>query len=158
MKMQHTLRRTLIIAAAVSAQLLAYDAELAKEMDKTFSRMTQKALAACTAKISGDDVMEMIRKGEKFVLLDIRTPGEKRVLRIAAPQTLEIPLNKLFKKENLDKLPKDKPIVIVCHSGSRAQQAAVSLRMLGFTNVQVLNGGLKAFAEAASLKNAPLQP
>jgi rhodanese-related sulfurtransferase len=38
--------------------------------------------------------------------------------------------------------------VIVCHSGSRALQAATSLEMIGFKNAKVLYGGIIALAKS----------
>jgi len=135
--------------------LFSYDTQTAQVLEKSFSVMTQERLAKGASKISADKVMEMLRKGDDFALLDIRTPGEKRVITIATENTLDIPLNVLFKKENLDTLPTKKPLIIVCHSGSRAQQAAAGLRAIGFGNVKVLKGGLKALANSDSTKNAP---
>jgi len=139
-----------------SLPLFSYDTQTAQVLDKTFSGMTQERLAKGASKISSDRVMEMIRKGEPFTMLDIRTPGEKSVIAIATQNTLAIPLNVLFKKENLDKLPVDNPLIVVCHSASRAQQAAAGLRSIGFSNIKVLKGGLKALVNSDSTKNAPL--
>ena len=66
-----------------------------------------------------------------------------------------IPIKDLFKKVNLDKLPTAKPIVVVCHSGSRATLAAVGLIRIGFKNIHVLKGGLVALAIDNTPKNAP---
>jgi len=37
-----------------------------------------------------------------------------------------------------------------------AQQAAAGLRAIGFDNIKVLKGGLKALANSDSTKNAPM--
>lgn len=41
------------------------------------------------------------------------------------------------------------PVVLLCASGSRAQRGAVIARKLGYSNVQVLAGGLKAWRQAS---------
>jgi rhodanese-related sulfurtransferase len=46
--------------------------------------------------------------------------------------------------ERIDELPKDRPILCVCRSGSRSQQVAAYLTMNGFGDVANLSGGLKA--------------
>ncbi|HHB93963.1 MAG TPA: rhodanese-like domain-containing protein, partial [Campylobacterales bacterium] len=63
---------------------------------------------------------------------------------------------KLFQKENLDKLSTDKPIVVVCHSGTRATLAGIGLKRVGFKQVHILKGGLIALAKANNPKNAPI--
>jgi rhodanese-related sulfurtransferase len=51
--------------------------------------------------------------------------------------------------QNLDKLPaKDQKIVVVCASGHRGGYAMVALRMLGYTDVFNLNGGMGAWTKA----------
>jgi len=156
MKMTKTFRVMGLTLLLCSAPLFAYDAQTAQVLEKSFSKMTHERLAKGASKVSADKVMEMLRNGEAFTLLDIRTAGEKSVIAIATKNTLAIPVDVLFKKEYLDTLPTDKPIVVVCHSGSRAQQAAAGLRAIGFDNTKVLKGGLKALANSDSTKNAPM--
>ena len=136
-----------------SANLSAYDADLAKKINETFSQYSLKYLNNSKMLIDADSTMKMLKKKEDFVLLDIRTPDETGVVGLRTKNTLEIPFDLLFKKENLDRLPTDKPIVIVCHSGSRALQAATSLEMIGFKNAKVLYGGIIALAKSDSTQN-----
>jgi len=155
-------KRVKIIGAILSASLCsvnlsAYDADLVQKFDETFSQYSQANLNNSKMLIDANSIMKMLQKKEDFILLDIRTPAEMQVLGLRTKNTLEIPFNVLFKKENLDRLPKEKPIVIVCHSGSRALQAATSLEMLGFKNAKVLYGGIIALAKSDSTKNAPAQ-
>jgi rhodanese-related sulfurtransferase len=154
--MNKYLRNTALLFFSCSLTLSAYDTQTAQVLEKSFSVMTQERLAKGASKVSADRVMEMLRNGDDFTLLDIRTPGEKSVIAIAVKNTVAIPVNLLFKKKNLDKLPANKPLIVVCHSGSRAQQAAAGLRAIGFKNVKVLKGGLKALANSDSTKNAPI--
>ncbi len=103
------------------------------------------------------DVMKMLRDKKTFTLLDVRTDGEANIIALSGQNAMHISIDKLFKKENLDKLPTDKPIVIVCHSGTRATLAAIGLKRIGFKKVHVLKGGLVALAKANDPKNAPLK-
>ncbi len=146
-----------LLASLLGTSLSAYDADLAQKFDETFSQYTLKNLNNSKMLIDSETVMKMLQKKEDFVLLDIRTPNEMGVLGLKTKNTIEIPFDLLFKKENLDKLPKEKPIVIVCHSGGRALQAATSLEILGFKNAKVLYGGIIALAKSDSTKNAPAQ-
>ena len=45
------------------------------------------------------------------------------------------------------------PLVLLCASGSRSSRAAAMARKLGYTNVQTLSGGLKAWRDA----NLPIE-
>ena len=144
-----------LFASCLGVNLFAYDTNLAHKFDETFSQYSQTYLNNSKMLIDASSVMKMLQKKEDFVLLDIRTPAEMNIVGLRTKNSVEIPFNVLFKKENLDKLPKDKPIVIVCYSGSRALQAATSLEMLGFKNAKVLYGGIIALVKSDSTKNAP---
>jgi rhodanese-related sulfurtransferase len=142
-----------LLALLCSTNLFAYDADLAKEINKTFSQYSLEYLNNSKMLVDSETVMKMLKKGDDFIFLDIRTPDETGILGLRTKNTLEIPFDLLFEKENLDKLPTDKPIVIVCHSGSRALQAATSLEMIGFKNAKVLYGGIIALAKSVSTRN-----
>lgn len=48
-----------------------------------------------------------------------------------------------------DELPRDLPIVVHCHTGTRASIAASILKAKGFTDVAVMRGGMDAWESAA---------
>jgi rhodanese-related sulfurtransferase len=48
--------------------------------------------------------------------------------------------------DNLDKLPKDKPLVVMCHVGGRSAQVTHWLRAQGYDNAVNLDGGIVAWA------------
>jgi len=151
-----------ILRSALAALLLsitahAYDTQKAKGLDAFYSHMTQKACADSKLFVKATDVMKMLREKKPFTMLDVRTDGEAGVIALSGDNALHIPINVLFKKENLDKLPTDKPVMIVCHSGTRATLAAIGLKQLGFKNVHVVKGGLIALAKADNPKNAPIK-
>jgi len=144
-----------LLTSLLGIDLSAYDANLAQKFDETFSQYSQTYLNNSKILIDANSIMKMLQKKEDFVLLDIRTPAEMSIVGLRTKNSIEIPFDQLFKKENLDKLPKNKPLVIVCYSGSRALQAATSLEMLGFKNAKVLYGGIMALVKSNSTKNAP---
>ncbi len=91
--------------------------------------------------ISSFEVKEKLERGEDLVLLDIRSEEEfRKFKKIVDPRLLRIPLEDL--RENIDKIPKDKEIVIICQIGSRAYDALRILEGHGFKNVKVMEGGL----------------
>ena len=148
---------TSLSLAILSTGLLAYDNTKAANLEHFYAHMTQKACADSKLFIKANDVMKMLRKKKAFTILDVRTDGEAKVISLSGENALHIPINVLFKKENLNTLPTDKPIVIVCHSGTRATLAAIGLKRIGFKKVHVLKGGLVALAKANNPKNAPLK-
>ena len=154
--MKKVITSTLLVAS-LSVSAFAYDANKALSMDKFYSNFTQKACASSKLFVEADKVMEMLRENKKITLLDIRTRGEHAVISIGLKNSIYIPIKDLFKKENLDKLPTDRIIVIVCHSGTRATLAAIGLKQVGIKNTRVLKGGLISLAEANNPKNAPLR-
>jgi len=140
---------------AVSAS--AYDTAKAENLNNFYSHLTQQACADSKLFTTGDDVMKMFRDKAKFTLLDVRTTGENAVVSISSENAMHIPVKNLFEKANLEKLPTDQPIIIVCHSGTRAVMVAMGLKQIGFAQVHVLKGGLVALADANNPKNAPIK-
>ncbi len=77
------------------------------------------------------------QKGGAFIL-DVRQPAEWNNAHIAGA-TL-IPLDQL--PNRLNELPRDKAIVVVCHSGNRSAQGRDILLKAGFTQVTSMVGGM----------------
>jgi NADPH-dependent 2,4-dienoyl-CoA reductase/sulfur reductase-like enzyme/peroxiredoxin family protein/rhodanese-related sulfurtransferase/TusA-related sulfurtransferase len=82
--------------------------------------------------------------GNNLFLLDIRTRDEFELGTIEG--AVNIPLDEL--RNNLNKLPKDKKIVVFCGVGLRAHVACRILMQNGFDEVFNLAGGLKTYETA----------
>ena len=59
-----------------------------------------------------------------------------------------------------DRIPRDKPVLIYCNTGSLSAQAGFTLRVAGYENVRVLQGGFEEWKakggfDAASKAAAP---
>ncbi len=78
-------------------------------------------------------VLERIEAGAKII--DVRTPDEFR--KGAYPGALNVPLQLLGQR--MHEIPRDKPIVVYCRSGSRSALAARLLTRAGYADV--LNAG-----------------
>ncbi len=152
--MKNIILSTLFITT-LSLNLCAYDSHKAQEIEKFYAPMTQKALAESKLFITAEDFLEMVNANKELLLLDVRTRGEHSILSASYKQSLHIPISELFKKENLDKLPQNRPIILICHSGSRGLLAAADLLQIGFTNIHVLKGGFVALAQSTTVTNAP---
>lgn len=138
---------TLVTVLFFISSVFAYDAEMAKKFDVMFSQMTPEVLTLRPCQITTKDILEMIKKKEDFVILDIRTPAEQKLVAPVWKGSLLIPMHELFKPENLAKLPKDKKIAVLCHTGDRAAAATIALRAVGFSNAFQFKGGIAEFAK-----------
>jgi len=78
-------------------------------------------------------------------VLDVRQPQEMQesLGRIAGSQL--IPLNELSAR--LSEVPRDKPVVSVCHAGMRSGQATVILRGAGYDRYANLRGGMLLWSQ-----------
>ena len=151
----------LLISAAVLASPIgyAYDQALAASYAALFQPVTGAKTGKALHLMKAPVFVEKLKAGKKIVAVDVRTEKESGLFTMVLPGSLVIPLDKLFLPENLDKLPTDKPVVIVCKSGLRATAAGTALRHIGFENVYVLKGGFKALNGYLGPKeaNAPLK-
>ena len=103
--------------------------------------------------------MNNLKTGKHMVTLDVRTPAESGIYSSTLPGSLAIPINDLFTKTSLDRIPTNKIVVVICKSGARATAAGTSLRHIGFKNVYILSGGFKALMGYLGPKeaNSPLK-
>lgn len=76
------------------------------------------------------------------VLVDVRSKGEFSSGHL--PNAINIPLNELSKRSG--EIAKDKPVVVVCASGSRSRSGARVLANAGFSDVFNLKGGTAQWA------------
>lgn len=81
-------------------------------------------------------------RAKEAILLDVREPYELR--RASVPGALHIPMREL--PTRLSELPRESPILVLCHHGSRSQAVADWLAPMGFRAENVA-GGIDAWAE-----------
>jgi rhodanese-related sulfurtransferase len=77
-------------------------------------------------------------------LLDVRQQSEWNAGHIEG--AVLIPLDQLSAR--MSELPKDKTILVICHSGNRSAQARDQLRAAGFTQTTSIDGGMNAWIAA----------
>jgi phage shock protein E len=82
---------------------------------------------------AGVNYKELVQSGAQLV--DVRTPAEYNAGHIAVSKN--IPLDSL--SNNLNKIKKDKPVIVCCASGMRSAAAKRILQSNGYSNVY--NGG-----------------
>lgn len=77
-----------------------------------------------------------------FVLLDVREDDELATVRVDFAR--HIPMKQV--PERLAELPRDKPLVLMCHHGSRSARVTRYLRENGYAQAVNLEGGIDAWA------------
>jgi len=87
-------------------------------------------------------------KPPKVFVLDVREPEERAVAAIQ-PST-HIPMDDV--EGRLSEIPRDRPIVVYCHHGSRSFMIASLLEGEGFEDVANLTGGIDAWSERVDPK------
>ena len=154
MKRTYSLLLGLLTAMLSITATWAYDTEMARGYALMFEPVQGVKAGKALHMIKPDQFVERVKKGETIVALDVRTPAEFGFYGMATPDALRIPINELFKTENLDLIPTDKMVLVVCKSGTRATAAGTALRHIGFDNVYVLKGGIGALAAYLNPKTA----
>jgi hydroxyacylglutathione hydrolase len=84
---------------------------------------------------------ERLASASAPLLVDVRTANERAKGQIAA--SVHVPLNRLV--DQIETLPKERPILIHCAGGYRSAIAASVLQQHGFTQVSELAGGYSAW-------------
>jgi rhodanese-related sulfurtransferase len=100
-------------------------------------------MSAPAATIDSGELHDLLISAASTRVLDVRTPGEFETAHIAG--SYNVPLDLL--REHRDEIARhlDEQVVLVCHSGQRAQQAEETLRAAGLGNVHILSGGISAW-------------
>ncbi len=88
---------------------------------------------------SAEQVAARLQAGEELTILDCRESFELRLASIEQP-VLHVPLGML--EDHAEELPKDKPVVVMCHHGVRSMHGASILIQAGLTQVCSMSGGI----------------
>ena len=85
---------------------------------------------------------EMRAAGDAHTVLDIREPVEVAICAIE--DSVSIPMQEV--SQQLATLPREHPLIVICHHGVRSAMVADFLRNSGFDNAWNLAGGIDAWA------------
>ena len=101
---------------------------------------------------------EQIPKDEwpRMVVIDARDAGQFAKGHI--PGAINLDWRQVLAKR--DSIPKNKPVLIYCNTGSLSAQAGFALRVAGWENVRILQGGMEEWKakggfDAAARATAP---
>jgi adenylyltransferase/sulfurtransferase len=87
------------------------------------------------------ELKQMLDNKEDFQLVDVREPHEADIAQIGGEL---IPMGEVM--SNLDRISKDKKVVIHCRSGARSGTICKALESQGYNNVYNLKGGILAWS------------
>ena len=93
--------------------------------------------------IDVETLAQMRAAGTAHTLLDVREPAEIAVCAI--DNSLAIPMQSV--PQQLDSLPRDQPLIVLCHHGMRSGMVVEFLRRNGFDNARNLTGGIDEWAQ-----------
>lgn len=123
-----------IHALAAESADVANCAPRAVAMDKS---------ADCPLELSVAEVKRLLDSApDTAMLIDVREPYETEICRIAGAE--HIPMRQI--PEHLDAFPRDRHLLILCHSGGRSLRVTEFLRARGFSIVSNVAGGIDAWA------------
>jgi len=93
--------------------------------------------------ITVNELVKMKEEGEDFQLIDVREPHEYDIANLEGEL---IPLATI--PNNIDKISKDKMVILHCRSGARSAQAVQYLQTnFDFDNLYNLKGGILAYSD-----------
>ncbi|MDI3510968.1 MAG: hypothetical protein PWQ61_1733 [Betaproteobacteria bacterium] len=148
--------RTLALAAATAVSLLLAPAAHADNKAIVIDEMA--AYLEFVDYGGGVIFAEQIPKDEwpKMVVIDARDAGQFAKGHI--PGAINMDWRQVL--ANRDSIPKNKPVLIYCNTGSLSAQAGFALRVAGWENVRILQGGMEEWKakggfDAAAKATAP---
>ncbi|HYW52710.1 MAG TPA: rhodanese-like domain-containing protein [Candidatus Elarobacter sp.] len=95
-----------------------------------------------TGEISVEELKRRHDAGERLVLLDVREPDE--VATASIPWATAIPMMQI--PARIGEIPRDVPVVVMCHHGGRSERVAQYLAAQGYAGAVNLNGGIDAWS------------
>jgi rhodanese-related sulfurtransferase len=158
MKKQIVMFATLGMCMSAASAAWSYDAKMAENYAKLFAPARGAAVEKELHFVKPENFIKDLQAGKKFVMLDVRTPEETKMFSMSMPDSIVVPTDQVFKPEHLDKIPADKPVMVICKSGARAAAVGTALRSIGFSNVYILKGGLETLSSYYGAKEAYPEP
>jgi len=82
-------------------------------------------------------------KSGEAIIIDVREDYEHMIEFLSLIDVYHLPISSIM--DNLLRIPKDKPVVILCNAGIRSTKVVNMLNRNGFANSVNLDGGLIAW-------------
>ena len=92
-----------------------------------------------------DEVQDMLDRGEKFVLIDVREESE--YAKDHLPGAIHLGKGSI-ERDIEQRVPDPKtPVVLYCGGGFRSALAADNVQKMGYSNVLSMDGGIRVWRE-----------
>lgn len=93
--------------------------------------------------VTVQELKEKMDRKDNFQLIDVRESFEYEICNLNGEL---IPMSSVF--DQIDKIAKDKPVIVHCKSGGRSGVVVMELeRRYGMTNLYNLKGGIIAYSQ-----------
>jgi rhodanese-related sulfurtransferase len=109
------------------------------------SLITSVPCALAHTDVTPEEAHELIGTTDDLTVVDVREPSEYCNTGGHIPGALNYPLSSGVLHERYEELPMDGPILVVCQSGGRSNQAATFLDSQGFSMVYDMMGGMNSW-------------
>lgn len=96
--------------------------------------------------MTAETLINLLKSGDSPVVLDVRTAMEFNAGHIKG--AVHAPLSKLFSEAKTASPDKQRPMVLVCEHGPRAQLALAFLKMRGYQKLELLSGHMHKWRQA----------
>ncbi|MAV22403.1 MAG: rhodanese-like domain-containing protein [Gammaproteobacteria bacterium] len=96
-------------------------------------------------KVDTSEMTRLINKGNPFVY-DLRSAAEYGVGSVAGAQNIQV--SNLVKGDALFKATEEDCIILICKTGTNSSKAAGDLKKAGYTNINVLSGGMMNWTQS----------
>jgi len=151
---QLSIKQIGVIIAIILGTILAFSPVDNKPISGVSSEDLAKAINSRTDHITAEQLGQMIiDKDPDFQIIDIRSEEEYNQFHLQT--AINVPLESLFTKENLEFIDPEKLVILYSNGGTHAAQAWVILQQLGYTNTTVLLGGLNYWVDVYSNPTPP---
>ena len=91
-------------------------------------------------KVVSPEEMDSLLELDDVQLVDVRTPEEYNEENIPNAQNIDFRSSTF--DQDINKLDKNKPVLLYCRSGNRSAQCAEKMIEAGFVKIYDLNGGI----------------
>lgn len=98
------------------------------------------------ARLEAGDLAAVMTGSEHPFLLDVREPREWDAMNLGGLGATLVPMGQV--PARLEEIPRDRAVVVYCHSGVRSLEVAQFLHAQGYDDVRNLEGGITAVIEA----------
>ena len=94
--------------------------------------------------IKGKEAQSLMETKDDLLVIDVRTPQERKQVRLAGSQL--VPIGDVMRGRL--KVPKEQPLLVICAVGGRSYIVSKTLIAMGHREIYNLDGGIEAWWRA----------